>query len=83
MRGFAWILCGWLVACSAAPSEVETQAQPATPFAGTDLREDLLNRVSEDQALRQEWADVGLMNASEELLERVRLCDESNTAALK
>lgn len=75
-----------LSACTAPPDTngiadavVEAHAAPSHP----QLRAQILEMVARDQAVRQEWIDVGIEDADPELLMRVMMTDLENTAAMK
>jgi uncharacterized protein DUF6624 len=61
---------------------VSLQAQ-TTHIANPDLREELLARVKQDQAIRQEWISKGVETPQAALIARMESIGADNTARMK
>lgn len=67
-----------LGACHA-PAAQEEASTPTHP----ELQTKILDMAAQDQAVRQEWIDVGVENASQDLMMRLMMTDLQNTAEMK
>ena len=55
----------------------------APTLSHADMRQQILDMEARDQAVRQEWIDVGVENADQDLMMRLLMTDLENTTALK
>jgi uncharacterized protein DUF6624 len=62
---------------------LQAQTTPKTAAANPTLRQELLNRVQQDQAIRNELISKGIQNPDKALLARMQTIDSENTARMK
>ncbi|HJZ68338.1 MAG TPA: DUF6624 domain-containing protein [Blastocatellia bacterium] len=63
--------------------EASAQVASATSIANPGLRQELLERVNRDQAIRNEWIKVGIDKADSAFLARMQKIDSNNTDRMK
>lgn len=61
----------------------QAQTTPQSSVANPALRQELLNRVKQDQGIRNEWIKKGVLNDDITLLKRMQGIDSDNTARMK
>ena len=69
--------------CAVLVNNLQAQTTPKTTVANPPLRQELLDRVQKDQAVRNELISKGLQNPDKALLARMETIDAENTARMR
>lgn len=77
-----FLLIGLSVVLLAAPG-AHAQTKNSNPVAYPALRQELINRLERDQAIRNEWIKIGFDTHDAALEARMRDIDSSNAARMK